>query len=334
VADDPTTDAILAMIAEHKRIVAEHKRMRAELVSFNNESYRIHGLLDDMGAPKEDLDVHATSRIENRLRKMSVAIEKRPAPPKADGVVARIPGAERFIDGLDASHHIVFRADQETGLHVTGCTCGFRATGQDPDTEMSLHLADWRAAIAVEATTAVTDPTYPARVAYDHVQRVFGDGGTPDERRELYWRTLNEQQIRAKLDAKMEAVKVAKEKISKPLGQLHVTVSKPWGQEKIWAHTDKYVGKILTIEPGQTLSLQYHRDKDETIFVLTGSLLFTYGTVGNLKSRTVGPGEPVHIPPGLVHRMHATDRTTVLEVSTPELDDVVRLEDRYGRAGQ
>lgn len=110
-------------------------------------------------------------------------------------------------------------------------------------------------------------------------------------------------------------------------------VDKPWGHELIWAKTDRYVGKILHIKAGEALSLQYHRVKDETIMVLTGRLRFEHFAEGESPQTVeLGPREPFHITPGLRHRMIAVEDTDVLEVSTPELDDVVRLEDRYGRA--
>jgi len=111
-------------------------------------------------------------------------------------------------------------------------------------------------------------------------------------------------------------------------------IPKPWGHELIWAHTDRYVGKILHIRAGEALSLQYHRVKDETIMVLAGKLRFEHFAEGEAPvTRELGPREPFHVTPGLRHRMIAIEDTDVLEVSTPELDDVVRLEDRYGRAG-
>lgn len=110
-------------------------------------------------------------------------------------------------------------------------------------------------------------------------------------------------------------------------------VDKPWGHELIWAKTDRYVGKILHIKAGEALSLQYHRVKDETIMVLSGRLRFEHFADGESPTATeLGPREPFHITPGLRHRMIAIEDTDVLEVSTTELDDVVRLEDRYGRA--
>lgn len=110
-------------------------------------------------------------------------------------------------------------------------------------------------------------------------------------------------------------------------------VEKPWGHELIWARTDRYVGKILHIKAGEALSLQYHRVKDETIMLLAGRMkLVSYGEDEPPTERILTPREPVHIPPLLRHRMVAIEDTDVLEVSTPELEDVVRLEDRYGRA--
>ena len=113
---------------------------------------------------------------------------------------------------------------------------------------------------------------------------------------------------------------------------MSITVDKPWGHELIWARTDRYVGKILHVRAGEALSLQYHRVKDETIMVLTGRLQLVYFAEGESpRSRELALREPFHIPPGLRHRMIAIEDTDVLEVSTTELDDVVRLEDRYGR---
>lgn len=111
-------------------------------------------------------------------------------------------------------------------------------------------------------------------------------------------------------------------------------VDKPWGHELIWAHTDRYVGKILHIRAGESLSLQYHRAKDETVMVLSGRMRFEHYADGAPPVvRELGPREPFHIAPGIRHRMTAIEDTDVLEVSTPELDDVVRLADRYGRSG-
>lgn len=109
-------------------------------------------------------------------------------------------------------------------------------------------------------------------------------------------------------------------------------VEKPWGHELIWAHTDRYVGKILHIKAGESLSLQYHVVKDETVMVLGGRMRFEHYRDGEAPVVIeLGPREPFHIAPGTRHRMTALEDTDVLEVSTPELDDVVRLADRYGR---
>ena len=116
---------------------------------------------------------------------------------------------------------------------------------------------------------------------------------------------------------------------------MSTVVEKPWGHELIWAKTDRYVGKILHIKAGEALSLQYHRVKDETIMLLSGRMqLVSYRDGEVPEERMLTPREPVHIAPGLRHRMLALEDTDVLEVSTPELDDVVRLEDRYGRAAR
>lgn len=105
-------------------------------------------------------------------------------------------------------------------------------------------------------------------------------------------------------------------------------VEKPWGREVWWAHTDRYAGKILEVNEGHTLSLQKHRVKHETLYLERGRMRFTLGE-GDFEWR---PGESVEVPPDTIHRMEALEDSVILEVSTPELDDVVRLEDRYGRA--
>jgi len=112
-------------------------------------------------------------------------------------------------------------------------------------------------------------------------------------------------------------------------------VEKPWGYEIWWARTDRYVGKILHVTKGDSLSLQYHRVKDETILLQSGRLLLeTAPAEGEpLRPLEMKPGDVFHIRPGTVHRMTGIEDCEILEVSTPELDDVVRLEDRYGRAG-
>jgi len=109
-------------------------------------------------------------------------------------------------------------------------------------------------------------------------------------------------------------------------------IDKPWGYELIWAETDRYVGKILHVNAGHALSLQYHERKDETIHLLNGRMRFWVGTsVADLQEVTLPAGESVRIPPGTVHRMEAVTDVDILEASTAELDDVIRLEDRYGR---
>ncbi|MHB1170225.1 MAG: cupin domain-containing protein [Longimicrobiales bacterium] len=109
-------------------------------------------------------------------------------------------------------------------------------------------------------------------------------------------------------------------------------VEKPWGHELIWAETDQYVGKILHIKAGQALSLQYHNTKDETIHVLSGTLRFLAGSSAEtVEDVELKEGDSFRVMPGTVHRMIAVTDTDLLEASTAHLDDVVRLEDRYGR---
>jgi mannose-6-phosphate isomerase len=109
-------------------------------------------------------------------------------------------------------------------------------------------------------------------------------------------------------------------------------VDKPWGYEVHWAVTDRYVGKLLHIEAGHLLSLQYHERKDESIYVLRGRMIFRYRSeAGELVDREMIAGEAQRVPTGLVHQFEALEHTDVLEASTPDLDDVVRLQDRYGR---
>ena len=110
-----------------------------------------------------------------------------------------------------------------------------------------------------------------------------------------------------------------------------IRVNKPWGHELIWAKTDRYVGKILHIEAGHVLSLQYHNVKDETIYVLTGEIILRLGQGETLSERRMRVGENLHIAPKQIHQFEAVVTTDLLEVSTPEIDDVVRLKDRYGR---
>ena len=111
-------------------------------------------------------------------------------------------------------------------------------------------------------------------------------------------------------------------------------VPKPWGHELLWAKTERYVGKILHIKKGHQLSLQYHNRKDETVMVLSGKMEFVHYQEGEPPRSTVLlPRQPFHITPRLRHRMIALEDCDVVEVSTTELDDVVRLEDAYGRQG-
>lgn len=109
-------------------------------------------------------------------------------------------------------------------------------------------------------------------------------------------------------------------------------VEKPWGYEEIWAETEKYVGKVLTIKPGQRLSLQYHQKKEETVYVTMGKLIVWTSDKDNNKL-ILNPGASYHVKPGQVHRFGSPEGilTQVFEVSTPELDDVVRLQDDYKR---
>jgi mannose-6-phosphate isomerase len=109
-------------------------------------------------------------------------------------------------------------------------------------------------------------------------------------------------------------------------------VDKPWGHEEIWAETSRYAGKFLIIRAGETLSRQYHETKEETICVLDGLLRLEIGRAPAIDVRFLGVGEVFHVTPGTVHRFAADDvDVRLVEVSTPELDDVVRLEDKYTR---
>ncbi len=121
--------------------------------------------------------------------------------------------------------------------------------------------------------------------------------------------------------------------MSRHISQKGKKVEKPWGYELIWAHTERYVGKILHIHKGESLSYQYHRIKDETIYLLHGLMELEIGDEKGREKQQLEPGACVHIAPGTRHRMTALEDCDILEVSTPELDDVVRLEDRYGRVG-
>ena len=118
-------------------------------------------------------------------------------------------------------------------------------------------------------------------------------------------------------------------------------ISKPWGSERIWAQTDRLAGKVIQIQAGDRLSLQYHREKEEAIYVLKGSLKLYIAESGasaapedqakSLAIRVLCPGESALIPVGTVHRFEAVEDVELIEISTPELDDVVRIEDDYGR---
>jgi mannose-6-phosphate isomerase len=124
--------------------------------------------------------------------------------------------------------------------------------------------------------------------------------------------------------AELPAVKRAEETL----------VEKPWGYEVRWAVTDRYLGKILHVRKGEALSLQYHERKDECLLVVRGCVDTEIGVEdGDLKTHRMREGDSVHLVPGTRHRLTAVEDTDIYEVSTPEIDDVVRLEDRYGRAG-
>jgi mannose-6-phosphate isomerase len=112
-------------------------------------------------------------------------------------------------------------------------------------------------------------------------------------------------------------------------------VEKPWGNELIWSKSEHYAAKILFVRAGESLSLQFHKEKDEAWYVLEGRAQLELGAPGErmLNSEVVGPGAAFHFPPGTVHRVTAVEDTRILEVSTPQLDDIVRLEDSYGREG-
>lgn len=115
-------------------------------------------------------------------------------------------------------------------------------------------------------------------------------------------------------------------------GETPRRVEKPWGYEVVWAETELYVGKLLHVRAGHALSLQYHEQKDETIHLLTGEMRFLAGpSADELAEVDLSGGRSYRLRPGTVHRMEAVSDVDILEASTPHLDDVVRLEDRYGR---
>jgi len=110
-------------------------------------------------------------------------------------------------------------------------------------------------------------------------------------------------------------------------------VDKPWGYELRWAITDRYLGKVLHLKKGEALSLQYHERKDECLYVIKGAIdMEVGGPDGKMTTHRMRAGDTVHLTPGTRHRLTAIEETDIFEVSTPEIDDVVRLEDRYGRA--
>jgi mannose-6-phosphate isomerase-like protein (cupin superfamily) len=112
-------------------------------------------------------------------------------------------------------------------------------------------------------------------------------------------------------------------------------IDKPWGHEVIWALSDQYAGKLLVVRAGQRLSLQFHREKDESWYLLEGRAELEFAAAGEKTTSTevVTPGAAFRVRPGTVHRITAIEDVLMLEVSTPHLDDVVRLEDSYGRGG-
>lgn len=110
---------------------------------------------------------------------------------------------------------------------------------------------------------------------------------------------------------------------------------KPWGKEIWFAHTDKYAGKVLIIKKGHRYSLQYHEKKHETQYIYSGKVKLTYGTEkDSLQEKILNPGDKIDIDPYTIHRLEALEDSEVFEVSSPELDDVVKLEDDYGRSGK
>ena len=122
--------------------------------------------------------------------------------------------------------------------------------------------------------------------------------------------------------------------MSSPYGVTPRRVDKPWGWELVWAEADAYVGKLLFVRAGHSLSLQYHEVKDESWLVQEGKASLELGEVDcPLETTEIGPGDAFRDRPGTVHRVTAIEDTLIVEVSTPDLDDVVRLEDRYGREG-
>jgi len=140
----------------------------------------------------------------------------------------------------------------------------------------------------------------------------------------------------AKKAAQQRKRKPAKKRVPARSSRVPVThVTKPWGYEKIWALSERYVGKILHINAGHELSVQYHNKKDETVYLLSGEIIYRVQRNGDdvLDDVRLKVGESFRIIPGTIHKMSAVTDCDVLEVSTPELDDIVRLSDKYGREG-
>lgn len=116
--------------------------------------------------------------------------------------------------------------------------------------------------------------------------------------------------------------------------KLPLTIEKPWGNELLFALASKYAGKILTINKGHRLSLQFHNKKEETLYLLKGSIrLSIRDSKGKIRGMIMKPGTVHHLPPKTVHRIAALKYSQILEVSTPELYDVVRMDDDYDRVG-
>jgi quercetin dioxygenase-like cupin family protein len=110
---------------------------------------------------------------------------------------------------------------------------------------------------------------------------------------------------------------------------------KPWGEEIWFAHTDKYAGKILKVKQGHRYSLQYHEKKQETQYIYSGKVKFSYGTdQSNLQVKILNAGDKIDVAPYTIHRLEALEDSEIFEVSTPELDDVVKIDDDYGRSGK
>ena len=118
------------------------------------------------------------------------------------------------------------------------------------------------------------------------------------------------------------------------VSKILLTTEKPWGFELLFALTDKYAGKVIFVDKGRRLSLQYHKEKDETIYVHEGKVLLELETAGKMVTSELASGSSVRIPPMTKHRVTAMEDTLLFEVSTPELDDVVRVEDDYGRSSK